>query len=120
MNREEMKTNYSIEVDYAVSTPLYNRIINRDTNEDQESIVVTEKPKTLIYCDPYADCQKRDVEEIKYGSGSNIKQADDVEIETNKEIESAAYGSSSPSFKTSVSSLEGEYIRPTMDDLMNE
>ena len=120
MNHEEINCNYNIEVDAVVSTQLYNEIINRTEPDNEKSIVVIKQPKVLIYCDPYAYYQGRDAEEIKYGSGSSVKQADNTEIETDKEIESAAYGSSSPSFKTSVNNLEGEYIRPTMDDLMNE
>lgn len=120
MNREEMQTSYNIEVDYSVSTPVYNRIIDRDEKENKESIVVTEQPKDITSVSSYNIPQDRDIDEVKYGSGSNVKQAADIEIEADKEIESAAYGSSSPSFNTQVKNLEGEYIRPTMDELMGE
>lgn len=120
MSHKDIKSNYSVEVTYSVSTPLYNRVINRDGKNNEESIVVVDQPETLTNMVLSTEPQNRDAEEIKYSSGNKTVQADYEEVDLDKEIEEASYGSTGPTYNTEVNGLEGEYIRPTMDDIMGE
>lgn len=120
MKRADIKTNYSVGVDYAVSTQVYNRIINRN-GENEESIVVVNQPKSLTSVAQSTESQKREVEAIKYGSGKKESQADCSNLDDiKKNIESGSYEAKASSFKAEADNLHCKQEKPTIEDLLGE
>lgn len=118
MNREDIVLR--VNSNYAVSTSLQNVIINRDQNNNTESIKVIEQPEELTAVVLSTEPQNRDIEEVQYESGQDIKQADSSEVEVDKDFKSVSYSTKTPSFKTKVTNLEGENIKISMDELMGD
>jgi len=118
MNRE--KIILRVNSNYAVSTSLQNVIINRDQNNNIGSIKVIEQPEELTAVVLSTEPQNRDIEEVQYKSGKEIKQADSTEVEVDKELKSVSYSTNIPNFKTKVKNLEGENIKISMDELMGD
>lgn len=116
MKRADIKTNYSVGVDYSVSTQVYNR-----TRNSEESIVVVNQPKSLTSVSQNAESQKREVEAIKYGSGKKESQADCSNLDDiEKNIESGSYEAKASSFKAEADNLHCKQEKPTIEDLLGE
>ena len=118
MSREDKRCNYSVEVNYSVSTPLYNRIRN-----SEESIVVVDQPESLVSVVLSTNPQERDVEEVKFDAGKAVIQADYSNVDLDgieKTLQSHDYNAQGPSFRTEIAGLKCEQNKPTMDDLMGE
>lgn len=114
-------TQYSVSENYSVSTSLKNIIIERNSDKPIETEnTVINQPKELVSVILSTNPQDRDIEDIKYNYGSNVKLASDVDMNIDHEKELNTYSSSLTPASVNVANLEGENIHPDMDDLMGE